>query len=66
MQISIRFRPADGRLHRVTGRRVTERRDAEAIFSPAAEVRGWDSRVFALPSLLCHQIAIGLAMAIVE
>jgi hypothetical protein len=48
----------------VTGLRVTERREAEASFSPPW--RTSTALTFAAPSLSCHQIAIGLAMAMVE
>lgn len=50
--------------YRVTGRRVTDRRDAEAIFWPFCGAAA--SSIFAEPILPCHQIAIGLAIAIVE
>lgn len=49
----------------VTGLRATERRDAEAIFS----LPDWGiatSLTLALPIFPCHQIAIGLAIAMVE
>ena len=49
----------------VTGRRVTDRREDDASFSPGV----WGARtslILASPNRFCHQIAIGLAMAIVE
>ena len=52
------------RCYLVTGRRVTERRDADAIFSPISGTSISFTRES--PSLPCHQIAIGLAIAIVE
>src|SRR5687768_10597317 len=52
--------------YRVTGRRVTERREADASFSPFVAEAALTSCTFAAPILSCHQIAIGLAIAIVE
>ena len=50
--------------YRVAVLRFTDRLDAEAKVS--VSFRASDCLVFAAPSLSCHQIAIGLAMAMVE
>ena len=50
--------------YRVTGRRVTERLDDDANFSPFCGARTSFTRES--PSFFCHQIAIGLEIAIVE
>jgi hypothetical protein len=64
--ITFRYRPT-GRLYRVTGRRVTDLREADASFSPftagAAEPTDF---IWTAPSFDCHQIAMGLAIAMVE
>src|SRR5690606_32612143 len=65
------FQPRQSFFHYfVTGRRVTERRDADASLSPppAAEAveRFLSSGAPASPILFCHQMAIELAMAVVE
>jgi hypothetical protein len=49
--------------YRAIGRLETERLEAEASFSVLCTSACF---TFAAPSLSCHQIAIGLAMAIVE